>query len=49
MSFDKKSLIALIGGAIFVIAGLFLKEDVKGLVCGTASPTPSASSSPIVQ
>jgi hypothetical protein len=43
MNFDKKSLIALIGGALFVVAGLFLKEDVKGLVCGTASPAPAAS------
>lgn len=33
---DKKKWIALIGGAVLLLSGLLLKEDVKGLVCGSS-------------
>lgn len=39
---DKKQLIAAIGAGLLLVAGFFLKEDVKGLVCGTAAPAVSA-------
>lgn len=31
---DKKKIIALVGAGVLFVAGLFLKEDVKGIVCG---------------
>jgi hypothetical protein len=31
---DKKKLIAVVGAGLLFVAGLFMKEDVKGLVCG---------------
>jgi hypothetical protein len=38
---SKAQIISLVGAVVLALAGIALKEDVKGLVCGGA-PAPAA-------
>lgn len=38
---SKPQIISIVGAVVLALAGILLKEDVKGLVCG-AAPAPAA-------